>query len=175
MGPVATKVMAAQKILDGSKQATSAVSKTLKKGTRPKFVPTDSHRVIVSALGQAGATVQHIASHIINPATGRGVSTRTLYRHFSAELEDNGLAMRVMAIGTVARVMRHGQDRDALRAAMFWLNTRCGFAKQSTRAVTNDPPREVVNMTPERLAQIAENLRLEAEYLAQERVVTTDE
>lgn len=143
----------------------TAKKKTARRKTGPKaFAPTPEQRAIVSAMGLTGSTAQQIARAVINEKTGKHISLATLYRHFKPELEQKSKAMEGLAVGVVAKIMGDdkAEDRDKLRAAMFWLNTQCGYATQKAVEHKNRPPAELANLGPDDLRRIARNLQAAA-------------
>lgn len=135
-----------------------------------QFKPTDEHRVIISALIESGSTVDQIAQNIVNPRTRKPIGLETLYKHFSEELEAKGERFKTKALSVVARAMEKidSEPTVALRAAMFTLNAKYGFAKQSAVSPGDIVPDAVKNLKPEQLSRLSENLAAMADQRAKE-------
>lgn len=102
----------------------------------PNFVPTDEQRQQVEMYAAVGITHVQIAM-LIKGADGNPISVDTLTRHFGPEL-DTGLAkVKALIAGKVVGMAlaspgpngaSDASAADRLRAAMFFLNTRGGWA-----------------------------------------------
>lgn len=94
---------------------------------RDEHVPTDENRTIVRALAKYGVRQREIAVQI-------GVSTGTLIKYYSAEL-DAGMAEAAEGLAKTAYQM--AMDGD-VRMMIFLLKTRLGY-KETTRVECSGP------------------------------------
>jgi hypothetical protein len=96
------------------------------------FVPSAEQRQNVEAMVGFGIPVDDIARLIINPATGKPIDKKSLYKHFADEIATG----HTKAIAAVAQSMfveatkgEHPPSR--VSAAQFWLSRRGGW-KETT-------------------------------------------
>lgn len=101
-----------------------------KRPGRPKHIPTDENRAIVSALAGYGAPHEYIGRQI-------GVGGDVLRRDYRFELDDG----THNANATVAESLYKkaiGDDKGSVTAAIFWLKTRAGFKETSVTEIKDD-------------------------------------
>src|SRR5260370_32903068 len=91
---------------------------------RVKFEPTAEQRDNVELLAAVGTTHDLIARMIVDPATGRHISDKTLRKYFRDELE-LGLAKANGIVGGKLFEMASDGLHDA--CTMFWMKTRAGW------------------------------------------------
>ena len=94
---------------------------------RDEHVPTEENRALVRALAKYGVRQREIAVQI-------GVSTGTLIKYYSAEL-DAGMAEAAEGLAKTAYQM--AMDGD-VRMMIFLLKTRLGY-KETTRVECSGP------------------------------------
>lgn len=95
------------------------------------FKPTPEQREQVEMLAAIGVPHEVIAQLVKNSA-GNPISVDTLTKHFADELVLGLHKANSMMAGRLYRVAMGRNEKataaDELRAIMFWLNTRGGFA-----------------------------------------------
>jgi hypothetical protein len=91
-----------------------------------KFTPSDDQRETVAALSAAKMSMARIATHIINPRTGRAISERILRKLFRAQLDD-GTAVIVDAF----RGLKSALANKEAWAVKYVLDNIAGLALKS--------------------------------------------
>lgn len=124
-GAVATKV--------AFKKADAAATK--KQGTKGKkgmtpFAPTEEQRVQVELLVGLGLTYKEIATVIINPRTGKGVSATTLQDHFGRELEQGLAKVKANVVRSLVKKAISDNHPQAAICAMFIAKCRFGWRQE---------------------------------------------
>jgi hypothetical protein len=89
---------------------------------RPRFVPTEIDRSMVSVMAAVGVTHENIAS-IIGP---KGIAVKTLHKHFKHELAIGKTKLDGICVSGIARAMQLGQAW----ALCFWAKTRMGWREK---------------------------------------------
>jgi AraC-like DNA-binding protein len=89
-----------------------------------KLIPTDAMRLTVTEATIAGTPQALLCRMIVNPATHRGISEKTLRRCFKAELE-LAAATANAVVANMAYAMASSGKEPAM--TMFWLKTRAGW------------------------------------------------
>jgi hypothetical protein len=107
---------------------------------RPPFQPTDEQRRMVKSLAAYGTKQDEIAQVL-------GVSSRTLRKHFRAELDRAG----VEANSQIAQALFRKATSGDTTAAIFWLKCRAGWRERSPFERGVAPPAPfVVSREPEK-------------------------
>jgi hypothetical protein len=97
------------------------------------FNPTDKDRAIVESLASAGVQQEYIAKAIINPETGKGITKKTLIKHFSEILESSeGKATAAV----VAALFNNATKRNNVAAQIFWMKARGGWRESNRVEMT---------------------------------------
>ncbi len=96
-------------------------------GAPSHFEPSDAMRAQVMTLSSYGLTHKQIAAVVLNPNTGKGISTATLHKHFQDEL-DRGKPIAdsqvIQSIFQRAVDLKHPQGATC---AIWWTKVRCGW------------------------------------------------
>jgi hypothetical protein len=90
---------------------------------KPPFQPTETDRSMVSVMAAVGVTHENIAT-IIGP---RGITVKTLRKHFTHELTIGKTKLDGICVSGIARAMQSGQAW----ALCFWAKTRMGWREKS--------------------------------------------
>lgn len=99
-------------------------------GAGHPFRPTDEQRQQVELLVGLGLTLEEIATVIINPGTGKGISTDTLQAHFIKELDEGNAKVKAKVIGSlVKRAISHDHPQGAA-CGMFIAKCRYGWKEK---------------------------------------------
>ena len=142
---------------------------------RPSFAPTDEHRNLVAALVGLGIPEAEICRLILNPTGGKGIDTKTLRKHFAAEIETGQTKANAQVGGFIfssiigrpsGNIPIVTDDSARSRLAIFWAKTRMGWKETTVAEVTGKDGGPIdVNVTNEArddiiasLARIAERL-----------------
>src|SRR3954468_24877243 len=88
-------------------------------GGRPSFEPSPSQRQMVEAMAGCGGPEADIAVVI-------GIAPKTLRKHFRSELDTGHIKASAKVAGNLYRIAT-GSGREAVTAAIFWLNVRAGW------------------------------------------------
>jgi hypothetical protein len=96
------------------------------KGGRPRFKPTNEQRRLVETLVGYGLTYKEIATIVINPQTGKGISSNTLERHFRDELDAGGARVKAKVIESLFKKAT-GESPQAVTAAIWITKARYGW------------------------------------------------
>jgi hypothetical protein len=124
----------------------------------PNFKPTDTQREQVKMMAAIGTPHELIAKLIKNGEGGPSISVDTLVKHFASELEHGLEEAKTMVVGKLMRFINGTNPKangaDELRAIMFFLNTRGGWA--TTAKVEHDAAE------PEELDEVAVAARVSA-------------
>jgi len=113
-------------------------------GGAPSYEPTEKDRAQVETLASYGIPEEGIARLVINPRTGKGITAKTLRKHFREEL-DVGLTKSTaqvvqslyrQCLGADAVYDANGNKlRDEIKpyapAAMFWCKVHLGWREKS--------------------------------------------
>jgi len=122
-----------------------------------RFAPTKEHRDLVTIVAGLGMPHVDVAKLIVNPATKKAITAKTLRVAFRVEL-DNGMAqMNGRAMGGLALLMQSRNDRIKLEAIKFYLTTKQGWKAASSVELTGRDggpieTRDVDGMTKEEKA-----------------------
>ena len=98
----------------------------MKPNGRPPFVPTETQQAIVCALLANGVPHDVCRQHIVNPQTGRALSSGTFRKVFAQEIE-TGMTMQCARVTQNLFRIATGDTAQAATAAMFWLRCRAGW------------------------------------------------
>ena len=92
------------------------------------FVPSDDQRRMVEQLAGLGLPRDQIASLVLSPATGKGISLNVLYKVFGDELQRGTAVVNAKIAGNLARIASSPDTTGAVvAAAIFWMKTQCGW------------------------------------------------
>jgi len=100
---------------------------------RPRFIPTEEQRTIVTLGKGAGLTHAQIASLIRSP---KPISVDTLERYFRDELDNGEARVTAMVAGNLFKIATSPTHKNAVLAAIFWLKTRAGWKPDASASVT---------------------------------------
>jgi hypothetical protein len=87
------------------------------------FEPTEEHRKMVSQFTAVGMTEAQIVMLMINPATGKPITPKTLRKFFREELDSGGLKANYKVSSNMFK-MATGDGKHAFNAGKYWLNCR---------------------------------------------------
>jgi hypothetical protein len=111
-----------------------------------KLIPTDAMRLTVTEATIAGTPQAILCRMIVNPATHRGISEKTLRRCFKAEIE-LAAAIANAVVANIAYAMASSGKEPAM--TMFWLKTRAGWREtQITQNQQLDAAGNPINPLP---------------------------
>jgi hypothetical protein len=99
----------------------------------PPFVPTESDKHTVQVMAGMGVPQDMIARAILNPETGKAISTTTLLKNFQEEIL-NGKAHVMMGFCN-ALYQRGIVDRD-MQAIKLYFNTQMGWSEQTNHNIS---------------------------------------
>jgi hypothetical protein len=103
-------------------------------GGRPPFTPTDEQRTQVKILIGLGLTYREVASVILNPQTGSGISINTFQDRFREELEAaRGVVKSRVAMSLFKKAISDNHPQAAI-CAMFIAKCQMGW-RQEERVV----------------------------------------
>ncbi len=92
----------------------------------PPFKPTDKQREQVRALAVAGINFDLMAELIINPATGKGISRKTLAMAFPQELK---LSKAQVKGQVLAALINNAVRHNNVVAQIFLAKCLCGLSE----------------------------------------------
>jgi len=107
------------------------LKKSVNKGGRPKYVPTDKDRNIVRMMAGFGIPQEKICLAI-------DVSPMTLRRDFKKEIKTGAAQVEAQLVGNLLN-LANGKDGTAFRAAEFLLNCRFGWSRYAPPPVHAEP------------------------------------
>ena len=140
----------------------------------PNFEPTTEQRQQVEMYAAVGITHVQIAM-LIKGADGNAISVDTLTRHFKDELEIGLSKVKALVAGKVVGMAlaspgpngaSDASAADRLRAAMFFLNTRGGWATNENINDVTDREEPDETAVAARVAGLLEKARRKAARLA---------
>lgn len=131
-----------------SKAKPASERKSGPKGGRPPFEPTAEQRGTVQTMIAFGIPYVTIAAKIINPKTGKGISTSTLQKIFADEVRDARLDMKAkVAHSLYKRAIDHKHPQGAI-CAMFIMKTQFGWNDKTTVELDTNTAGVLVVPTP---------------------------
>lgn len=99
-------------------------------GGRPPFTPTDEQRTQVKILVGLGLTYREIASVILNPQTGSGISINTLQDRFREELDaGRGVVKSRVTMSLFKKAISDNHPSAAI-CAMFIAKCQFGWRQE---------------------------------------------
>lgn len=108
------------------------MEKKTKKSGRPGYEPNAQHRKIVNAMTSCGIPVDDICKVIDNPATGKPIDKKTLYKYYRKEIESGHIVANAKVANNLFSIAT-GNTPQSVTAAIFWAKTRMKW---------NDKPQE---------------------------------
>lgn len=140
--------MAAKKKAKKSRAKPASERKSGPKGGRPPFEPSAEQRGTVQAMIAFGIPYVTIAAKIINPKTGKGISTSTLQTYFKDEIRDARQDMKAkVAQSLYKRAIDHKHPQGAI-CAMFIMKTQFGWNDRTTVEIDTNTAGVLVVPTP---------------------------
>ena len=109
--------------------ATRAARRGKKRGT-PPLEPTPEQRLQVEVLVGLGLTYKEVAYVVVNPRTGKGISTRTLQAHFADELEQGQARVKANVVTSLVKKAISKSHPQAAACAMFIAKCRFGWRQE---------------------------------------------
>lgn len=100
---------------------------------RASFRATDEQRRTVRAMAGYGIPQDEIARVVINPATGRPITRKTMARHFGEEIATGATEANMKVAQSLYRQAVDGH----VTAAIFWCKTRMGWREIPRGAVAD--------------------------------------
>ena len=102
-----------------------------KKGPgRYPFKPTDEQRVQVKILVGMGLTYDELSHVILNPKTGKGISTRTLQKHFQEELGAGTAFVKSRVVQSLLRKAISDNHPQSATCSIFYLKCKGGWRQE---------------------------------------------
>lgn len=102
---------------------------------RPPFKPTEKDRLQVKLAVGYGFTYEQIATLIINPQTGKGISPTTLQEHFRAELDAGKVAADFSVANSLFKKATSPDHPQAATCAIWWTKARMGWRSEEKHTV----------------------------------------
>jgi hypothetical protein len=99
---------------------------------RPPYEPTDADREVAKRLSALGTTYEDIAKKL-------KISSDTLVKYYSEELEDGRIDANASIAGTLFSQAKKGNTA----AAIFWLKTRARWKETQVNEVTGQDGGEI--------------------------------
>jgi len=108
-----------------------------KRYQQPPFVPTDEQRKQVEVMVGIGMTYVEMAQCLINPRTGKGISTQTLQNHFQTELQSGAAKVKSAVVGSLYKRATDMSHPQGAACAIFIAKCRYGFQEKHSVEVTS--------------------------------------
>jgi len=106
------------------------------KQTSKRLAITPEMRYTVKIGRVMGMTVDSIRKLLINPETGKPISSKLFYKHFKKEAQEGAEDLHNQVLKSLYNTAINGKGKEAITAGIFLAKTKMNFKETSVTEIT---------------------------------------